>query len=395
MSKETEGPEMCARGYALEPCHRQQSVCRDSAFISSNKSFANVINDIHFLSFHLIFSTRTQCGRSRLYFMEGPSLIVVPPTPLGYHPSPSTTASSSPDLGRLTSSEQERGSSEATIFTIYSMYGDEGNGLSLSDVRNSKYGNHTYQQSQSTNSDVFDGASLDSNGHISSKYVSATELPARTSVISNGSVHLSYLDDRPLSTYASCSSPHNDPHRSSDTIRSSKFKDLSPPPPSNAVRASYIPSETEAPRNTFLRQPTPTHSHPSSQHSVFPNGNSPTSSFRSIPPSPRPQPSELLSPPETSTLPLPQNIGTSGSKSSLVPSEGEEVDAFFVRNTYAELEMTGVKGDGYVEGVERTRARASRSRSSISREEQALDDGSEKSRELSGKELETLQSLDR
>jgi hypothetical protein len=78
-----------------------------------------------------------------------------------------------------------------------------------------------------------------------------------------------------------------------------------------------------------------------------------------------------------------------------VPSEGEEVDAFFVRNTYAELEMTGVKGDGYVEGVERTRARASRSRSSISREEQALDDGSEKSRELSGKELETLQSLDR
>jgi USP6 N-terminal-like protein len=78
-----------------------------------------------------------------------------------------------------------------------------------------------------------------------------------------------------------------------------------------------------------------------------------------------------------------------------VPSEGEEVDAFHVRNTYAELEMTGVKGDGYVEGVERTRARAGGSRSSILREEQALGDGSEKTRELSRKELETLASLDR
>jgi hypothetical protein len=57
--------------------------------------------------------------------------------------------------------------------------------------------------------------------------------------------------------------------------------------------------------------------------------------------------------------------------------------------------MTGVKGDGYVEGVERTRARTGGSRTSMLREEQALGDGTEKSKELSPKELETLASLDR
>lgn len=57
--------------------------------------------------------------------------------------------------------------------------------------------------------------------------------------------------------------------------------------------------------------------------------------------------------------------------------------------------MTGVKGDGYEEGVERTRARASGSRASALREEAALADGSEKTRELTPKEIRTLESLDR
>ena len=283
------------------------------------------------------------------------------------------------------------------------MYSDEGNGAvaglgpSLSNVRNNKYGNPAYQRShRSTNSDMYDGTSSDSgNGHISSKYVSATELPARTSVISNGSVHLSYIDDRPLSTHASSSGLRDNPHKSTDTIRSSKFKDIPQLPLNNTIRASYIPSDTDAPRNSFLRQPTPSRSRPSSQKSAPYNGNSPAPSSRGVPTPPRPRTPDLLSPPKTSVPSLPQKISSPGSKSSLVPSEGEEVDAFFVRNTYAELEMTGVKGDGYEEGVERTRARASRSRSSISREEEALGDGSEKTRELSGKELEILASLDR
>ena len=196
--------------------------------------------------------------------MEGPSLVVVPPTPLGYKldPSPSTTASSSPDLSRLTSEEQERGSSETTIFTIYSMYSDEGTkrndegtgqniavtdlGSRLSNVRNGKNSNSTYQHSvRSTNNEmVYDGASSD--GEASSNYASAADVPARASVISNGSVHLSYLDERPLSTHSSSSGfRSNNALKSSDTLRSSKFKDL-PSPPNNINRTSYISSGAEA-----------------------------------------------------------------------------------------------------------------------------------------------------
>lgn len=86
---------------------------------------------------------------------------------------------------------------------------------------------------------------------------------------------------------------------------------------------------------------------------------------------------------------------SSPSSKSLVPSEGEEPDAFHVRNTYAQLEVYGVKGDGHVEGVERTRARIGASRASQLYAEGALGDGSEKTQDLSMNELELLASLDR
>lgn len=87
--------------------------------------------------------------------------------------------------------------------------------------------------------------------------------------------------------------------------------------------------------------------------------------------------------------------GSPSSKISLVPSEGEDLNAFHVRNTYAQLEMSGVKGDGYEEGVERTRARIGASRSSQLNALAALGDGTEKTRELEAKEIETLASVDR
>jgi hypothetical protein len=87
--------------------------------------------------------------------------------------------------------------------------------------------------------------------------------------------------------------------------------------------------------------------------------------------------------------------GSPGSITSLVPSEGEDMDSFHVRNTYAQLEATGVKGDGYEEGVERTRARLGASRSSQLKAEAAIGDGTEKTRELQSKEIETLRTVDR
>lgn len=78
-----------------------------------------------------------------------------------------------------------------------------------------------------------------------------------------------------------------------------------------------------------------------------------------------------------------------------MPSDGEDMDAFHVRNTYAQLEMSGVKGDGYEDGVERTRARVGSSRASQLNAAAALGDGQEKNQELDPKEIETLKALDR
>ncbi|PBL00392.1 RabGAP/TBC [Armillaria gallica] len=71
------------------------------------------------------------------------------------------------------------------------------------------------------------------------------------------------------------------------------------------------------------------------------------------------------------------------------------MDAFHVRNTYAQLDMSGVKGDGYEEGVERTRARIGASRASQLCAEAALGDGTEKSKELDEQEIQTLANVDR
>jgi USP6 N-terminal-like protein len=106
-----------------------------------------------------------------------------------------------------------------------------------------------------------------------------------------------------------------------------------------------------------------------------------------------PSPSVPNSPP----LPLkhPAYVGPSMSKTSLVPSEGEDMDAFHVRNTYAQLDITGVKGDGYEEGVERTRARIGDSRSSQLNAEAAIGDGTEKTKELDPEEAQLLALVDR
>ncbi|KAF9072722.1 rab-GTPase-TBC domain-containing protein [Rhodocollybia butyracea] len=71
------------------------------------------------------------------------------------------------------------------------------------------------------------------------------------------------------------------------------------------------------------------------------------------------------------------------------------MDSFHVRNTYAQLDVTGVKGDGYEEGVERTRARIGDSRASQLHAEAALGDGTEKSKELDPKEAQLLAAVDR
>lgn len=86
---------------------------------------------------------------------------------------------------------------------------------------------------------------------------------------------------------------------------------------------------------------------------------------------------------------------TSFAPSSIAPFEGEDPDAFHVRRTYADLERMGVKGDGYIEGVERTRAKVGANRASELRALEALDNGTEKKRDLTPREFELLANLDR
>ena len=78
-----------------------------------------------------------------------------------------------------------------------------------------------------------------------------------------------------------------------------------------------------------------------------------------------------------------------------MPSEGEDLDSFHVRSIYAQLDATGVQGDGFEEGVERTRARNRVSRVSELRAEATLSCSFEKPRDLPPAEMQLLSSLDR
>lgn len=128
-------------------------------------------------------------------------------------------------------------------------------------------------------------------------------------------------------------------------------------------------------------------------------------SRQTTPPSSRPSPtlsSGLLTPQRSlkcdteKPLPPPQgSLRSPPSKVSLVPSEGEDSDAFHVRNTYAQLEAVGVKGDGYEEGIERTRARMGTSRQSQLQADAALGDGTAKKKDLDVQEIQALRNVDR
>ncbi|KIL71420.1 hypothetical protein M378DRAFT_65012 [Amanita muscaria Koide BX008] len=146
------------------------------------------------------------------------------------------------------------------------------------------------------------------------------------------------------------------------------LRDLPPLPPSRPSTATSQKSQ---------RLPNPhSLSHPSSLSRL---ANAAT-------PSPPPTPAQQL---------IAQKQTASPSNTSLVPSEGEDMDAFHVRSTYAQLEASGVRGDGYEEGVERTRARVGASRESQFNADSAISDGTEKQGDLDPRELQVLAGVDR
>lgn len=447
--------------------------------------------------------------------MQSPSLIVVPPTPVRnnpHTPSPSTTTASTPDLSPSSDTDiaQERTSSETTIVTIYSMYGE---GEEEDDVR-------SWSASESL--------SVVGHRHKASKeidLVAVTRLPEytresflsphptdkpplvefseeappffdtthqgrfsvvqnnkrgtlRTSILSDDdSVQLAYSDSRPTSSYVRTSTitraTSDFGHLDSQSQRKSTFvpsetdrplpQSLPPSRPSSTAfgspgsqanhRRTAVSPDPETPQHLA----TPSHSRhssrPHSQHrqsssshrtseSSDPIGgrtsfvsavSSPTLSTKALPALPPSSPTPQPSTSSPNTIPLPstsqvtpaaspdtnntsspllqvppttppknehgrRTIKTSTPESkysSITRSEGEDADSFHVRSTYAQLDLHGVKGDGYDEGVERTRARVGGSRASELRAIEALADEHEKSRDLTPQEIETLAGLDR
>lgn len=98
------------------------------------------------------------------------------------------------------------------------------------------------------------------------------------------------------------------------------------------------------------------------------------------------------------SLPSPKRPASAGRSSShgsvAQQGEGEESEAYFVRNTYALLDVTGVRGDGYEEGIERTRAKLGHDRRSV--QLAVKGDAKEDSfGEIPQKELDILQNVDR
>ncbi|KAI0640081.1 RabGAP/TBC [Trametes polyzona] len=394
--------------------------------------------------------------------MFSPSYVVVPPTPISTPHPPSPRLSRSPDGHSLalpelahssegSSTDRERSSSETTIVTIYSMYEEDASSWSATASAvshaprpqsrppsrslngNLKDGVHiagaampTYRDSylQSGSPALDDSAFYDTTAPYDlrrasmGKRISVADKP-RHSVVSAGSVHLTYADSRPPSTYR---------HSVADSIGNG-----------TASRRSIGSDSTRRPSGPRSR-PSSSHRHRSttSQQSMLSDDN-PHVSFSLDVPDAKPLPqtpprTPLISPPSTPGTPVtppsrplhlesapnsppelslrvPGSLAfspTSSPRSStshlsspeskhsaVVRSEGEDADAFHVRSTYAQLETCGVKGDGIEEGVERTRARVGGSRASEIRAQQALGDANEKTRELTQQELELLSSLDR
>ncbi|KIO06955.1 hypothetical protein M404DRAFT_998387 [Pisolithus tinctorius Marx 270] len=340
--------------------------------------------------------------------METPSSSpsLAPPRPSPSSPSqgssPSSTFCSIPDL-TLSSTDQERDSTETTIFSIYSMYGD-GAATAAAAWPASAFDDSPQEL------DLSLGDSFSYNNFVNrtaSTYVSKTDSayidisldPRQFSPLANPYERSSLPDSRPSSRSRPVSGCTPSSFNRWDTLEVPPRIPRVPSGRNSPVTScsSQAGSEVNLPPVLLKPLPTPPQSRPSSH----PRRTDSPSSEPPFVPAP-PQPSSSLSPPASSQTPpsspatkLYSKLSSPSSKTSLVPSEGEDLDSFHVRSVYALLHATGVSGDGYEEGVERTRARNRASRASELRAEAAVDGPSAKSRDLPPEEMRVLSSLDR
>lgn len=299
-------------------------------------------------------------------------------TPLSVHHSGlSPSSSTTPELTPVTTEQEERSSAETFIFSIYSMYGeDEGNWTTPTTTIDRQSLHPQVDQQGGRPYIRASKLTLEDSGYSESTYdprFSKQLLQMESSRKSDGTAFLPYEDDEPRNSYYSAN------------------QRISPSRPQSQRHSNAL---SPAPFSSGVEPPSRTNSSGSSSDQVF-----------LTPPPPDPSSSKLNSRASSlraSTVLSPSSLRGSAPPSSphlsqivITPHEGEDEDAFHVRRTYAELEVVGVKGDGYAEGVERTRARVGSSRESEIRALEALGDIADKKRDLTPREVEILASLDR
>jgi len=293
-----------------------------------------------------------------------------------HQPGPASSSSTTPEL-TPSSTERGRTSTETCIFSIYSMYGEEETTWTIPAPTVNRQSHHLRVEPQGRKSYIrASKLSLEDSGYSEASYdprLSKHLLRMDPSRESNGTALLAYADDDPRTSF-----------------HSTNQKDLPSRPHSERISAIFSPT------------PFPTGTEPSS---LTDSSDSSTDQPFLSPPTPDPSPSKPISRANSlrvSAVPPPLSLRESipplsphPSQIVVTPHEGEDDDAFHVRRTYAELEVVGVKGDGYAEGVERTRARVGSNRESGIRALEALGDIAEKKRDLTPREVEILASLDR
>ena len=290
--------------------------------------------------------------------MASPTLLVVPPTPRAdatTHPQPYSDPSSS-TLGTV---HTARTSSEATAETIFSLYGDDRNSWHSTNAQ-SLFRNHSLRESGSNYRPM-----STANGESSLSYLRQSSASSRSSA-DNGTGQ-GWRESAPVGVYTGTVHP-TPPHAplSHDPIQvqsagtqfpsgSSQASSRHDRPPSSVRSKSISPSgpsgsSVDAP--TIIQYP-----------SAAPDSRTPPRSHQSPPQ--RPQATLQIN------VNLPPRSHSSTSTSVAPPSPapprapGEDPDSYHVRAIYAALDVSGVKGDGYEDGEELTRARLGSNRSLV------------------------------
>lgn len=297
-------------------------------------------------------------------------------TPSAHQSAISPTPLTTPELTPL-ATENERSSTETSIFSIYSMYAEEEGSWTIPASTIDCQGPHPrVDQPERRRYIRASKLTLEDSGFSETVYdprFSKDLLQMESSRQSNGSTFLAYANDDPRTSYHS-TNRKNSPSRT------------------QSQRNSTILPTTSLPAAIGVEPPSRTVSSGSSDQ-VFlspqtgPSCSKPVSRVSSL------RASAVLSPPSLRESLIPPSSHLS--QVVITPHEGEDEDAFHVRRTYAELEVFGVKEDGYGDGVERTRARLGSNRDSGIRGLEALGDMADKKRDLTPREIEILASLDR